>query len=363
MAYADAIKYNKLKSLSGYPVGTIVPWSGTEDTIPVGWKVCNGSYLNITAYPRLFKCIGNTYGGTAGSTFRLPDIVGKGIIDIFRGHYGYLKSTASTYSNTNNNPMGGLNTAAWTPVTTRGISDDPYWAQIGNADNGNTGSATGNPVPSTIDLVGVRNNSIPGLSATVSGLALTPGILQRGYQIMPRKLGDGHIAIHAHTIPTQTGQEISHTQGSTNLDDIEDFWRSPCEPQTTFENNAKRTDEYRNNVTGDHARPGGGNTSANNEFAGNGFSGGDMLAHVGGQKNFHTSINAEFRTWASIGGHSHGSNTITFTSGLSVRSTSTYTDIVSSDVVIDNSAGLDAGTINATTSCPSVSMIFIIKVF
>lgn len=60
MAYADAIKYNKLKSLSGYPVGTIVPWSGTEDTIPVGWKVCNGSYLNITAYPRLFKCIGNT---------------------------------------------------------------------------------------------------------------------------------------------------------------------------------------------------------------------------------------------------------------------------------------------------------------
>lgn len=127
--------------------------------------------------------------------------------------------------------------------------------------------------------------------------------------------------------------------------------------------NAKRTEGFRNSTTGNHYVAGGGSTSATTENAGSGFSGGDMLAHVGGLKRFHTGISAPFRTWTSIGGHSHGSNTVTFTSALTVKSTNTYTDITSSDVIIDNSPGLDAGTINMTSACPSLTMLFIIKAF
>jgi microcystin-dependent protein len=361
--YSDAIKYNKIKSLSGYPVGTIIPWSGNEETMPIGWKICSGSYLNISAYPKLFECIGYTYGGTTGSTFRLPDIAGKGIVDIFRGHYQFLRTTSSTYSaGTNNHPMTGLNSAAWTPLASRNRSDDPYWAQIGESDNGNSGSGFGNPTPSTIDLVGVIDRSMPGLIATVNGLALSTGLAQRGYNVMPRKLGDGHIPIHNHIL--ETTSEVSHTQGSVAIPPFINFWGFfGCSQNTTTQNNAKRTDGFRNNTTGNHYVPGGGSTTATVENAGNGFSGGDMLAHIGGTKNFHTGISAEYRTWASIGGHSHGANNVVFTSGLSVRASNTYTDIVSSDVTIDNSAGLEAGTINMTSGCPSLTMLFIIKVF
>lgn len=361
MAYADAVKYGKVKSLSGYPVGTIIPWSGTEDTIPVGWKLCSGSFLNVSAYPKLYACIGNTYGGTAGSTFRLPDIAGKGIVDIFRGHYRFLKSDASTYSGSH--PMAGLSPAAWSAVVPRTRAEDPYWAQIGESDNGNSGSGVGNPEPSTIDLVGVRRLDTPGLVATVSGLALTPGLAQKSYNVLPRKLGDGHIPIHNHSL--NPSGEISHTQGSNSFETNINFFAYGiwCGQSTTTSRDAKRTDGFRNNTAGNHYVPGGGRIGATVEQAGNGFSGGDMLAHVGGQKNFHTSINAALRTWTQIGGHSHGSNNMTLTSGLSVRGTNTYTDIQSQDVVIDNSAGLDAGTINITSTCPSLTMLFIIKTF
>lgn len=361
MAYVDAANYNKVKSLSGYPVGTIIPWSGTEDTIPVGWKMCSGGFLNISSYPKLYDCIGNTYGGTAGSTFRLPDIAGKGIVDIFKGHYRFLQNTSSTYSG--NHSMSGLPTAAWSPVTARTVGEDPYWVQIGEADNGNSGSGVGPPPPSTIDLVGIRSTGTPGLTATVTGLALTPGSTQTSYNIMPRKLGDGHIPVHTHNI-SSTG-EVSHTQSTTQLAAYIPFYDQGggCGQTQSNETNAKRTDGYRNRTTGNHYVPGGGRTNTNSEFAGTGFTGGDMLAHVGGQKNFQTSISAAYRTWASIGGHSHGSNTITVTSGLSVRSTNTYSDIISNGVVIDNTPGEDAGTINMTSTCPSLTMVFIIKAF
>lgn len=365
MAYVDAAKYNKVKSTFGYPVGTIINWSGTEDTVPTGWRICNGSFLNVAAYPKLYNCIGITYGGTLGSTFRLPDINGKGIIDIFRGHYSYLKSSSSTYPSTS--VMGGLNTAAWTPIASRLVSQDPYWSQIGQADNGNSGSGIGNPTPSTIDLVGVIDRSMPGLTANVTELALTSGTLQRGYVIMPRKLGDGHTPIHQHIISVPSGQqEISHTQGGRAAPSSGvgawDGVLCTFNPRTST---GKFTRDFRNNTGGsvNHFVPGGGTTTATIERAGNGFSGGDQLANASGTKFWHTSINAEFRTWDSIGGHTHGSNTITFTSGLSVRSSNTYTDIISSNVTIDNTPGVDAGIINMTSTCPSLTMLFIIKVF
>jgi len=363
MAYADATKYNKLKSLAGYPVGTIIPWSGLEDNVPAGWRICSGTFLNVTDYPKLYACIGNTYGGTVGSTFRLPNLPGNGIIDIFVGHYQHLKTTSASYSaGTRNHPMTGLPAAPWTPNPTLAKANDPYWNQVGAADVGNSGSGTGNPTPSTIDLVGIRSGATPGLSAVVTGLALTSGTLQRGYSILPRKLGDGHIPVHSHGL--SPSGEISHAQSTNTFSGYVNFFAyGICGQNTSYQNNAKTTIGYRNSTTGNHYVSGGGSITATTENAGDGFSGGDMLAHVGGLKRFHTSLSAPFRTWSSIGGHNHGSNTITFTSALSVKSSNTYTDITSSDVIINNAPGLEAGTINMTSACPSLTMLFIIKAF
>ena len=94
MAYADAANYNRFKSMKGLPVGSIVPWAGDLAEIPRGWVACNGNTVQVTRYPLLYDVIGNSYGGTADSTFRLPPLNNstKAIMDIFPGHFNYLRT-------------------------------------------------------------------------------------------------------------------------------------------------------------------------------------------------------------------------------------------------------------------------------
>lgn len=40
---------------------------------PVGWIPCDGRELNVVQYPALYSLIGNMYGGTAPSTFCVPN--------------------------------------------------------------------------------------------------------------------------------------------------------------------------------------------------------------------------------------------------------------------------------------------------
>ena len=53
--------------------GTTQAFAGATDKIPDGWLLCNGAEYNVSDYTNLYNVIGNTYGGTAGSTFRVPD--------------------------------------------------------------------------------------------------------------------------------------------------------------------------------------------------------------------------------------------------------------------------------------------------
>ena len=41
---------------------------------------CDGAIYSITAYPSLYAIIGNTFGGTAGSTFAVPNLINKTLI-------------------------------------------------------------------------------------------------------------------------------------------------------------------------------------------------------------------------------------------------------------------------------------------
>ena len=54
------------------PVGSVMPFAGTADKVPAGWRLCNGDPVEISDYPALFEVIGFAWGGN-GSKFNLPD--------------------------------------------------------------------------------------------------------------------------------------------------------------------------------------------------------------------------------------------------------------------------------------------------
>ncbi len=74
----DALK----NSPAEVPVGTIMPFAGTSDTIPEGWELCDGREIIRGAveedtYYALFQIIGVKWGvGDGATTFHLPDLRG-----------------------------------------------------------------------------------------------------------------------------------------------------------------------------------------------------------------------------------------------------------------------------------------------
>ncbi len=56
-------------------IGQIILWPCPF--VPEGWALCDGSIYKVSDYQALYSLIGNTYGGTASSTFALPDLRSK----------------------------------------------------------------------------------------------------------------------------------------------------------------------------------------------------------------------------------------------------------------------------------------------
>jgi microcystin-dependent protein len=57
------------------PAGTILPFAGRDNAIPLGFILCDGRNLNEIDYPNLFTVIGTTYGGNSvNRTFKVPDL-------------------------------------------------------------------------------------------------------------------------------------------------------------------------------------------------------------------------------------------------------------------------------------------------
>ncbi len=48
---------------------------------PEGWLMCDGSILNIGSYESLFTLIGTIYGGNGSTTFGIPDLRGRLIVN------------------------------------------------------------------------------------------------------------------------------------------------------------------------------------------------------------------------------------------------------------------------------------------
>jgi len=58
------------------PTGTMIAFAGTEDKVPDGWLVCDGSSYSTLEKANLFNTLGYSWGGT-GSFFRVPDLRGR----------------------------------------------------------------------------------------------------------------------------------------------------------------------------------------------------------------------------------------------------------------------------------------------
>lgn len=52
---------------------------------PQGWLLCNGALYPISEYDTLYSLIGTTYGGDGATTFAVPDLRGRGVINQGQG--------------------------------------------------------------------------------------------------------------------------------------------------------------------------------------------------------------------------------------------------------------------------------------
>jgi microcystin-dependent protein len=60
-------------------IGEIRIFAG--DFAPVGWSQCNGALLSIAENEALYTLLGTTYGGDGVSTFGLPDLRGRVLVN------------------------------------------------------------------------------------------------------------------------------------------------------------------------------------------------------------------------------------------------------------------------------------------
>lgn len=74
---------------------------------PEDWAICNGALLRIADYQALYSLLGTTYGGDGATTFALPDLRGRTLVNrgtavsrtiYAQGKAGGMETVALDYS-------------------------------------------------------------------------------------------------------------------------------------------------------------------------------------------------------------------------------------------------------------------------
>jgi len=373
MAFADTIKYNRIRSMKGLPIGAIIPWASDQSTIPPGWIVCNGATISNTRYPILFKIIGNAYGGTIGSTYRLPPLTqgGPGIMDAFRGHYNHLKSAGDAHSPSSNSDTFDL---------------DPFWNIIGRGTNGDTGSNSQTFWISTIDLVGQERSTTVQFQGIYDDITVDDGNYTFTATIAGESLGVNHLPEHSHADPStdptsynREGSRASWCQGRRREPGGECLVN--CTTTAAFRVSANPSVQVRvsrGDVPEDldnnfqfpqgpfRGTGGGGRVQTTNLF---GETNATVYSEGDGRCEGNMQCNGTLFTSRShdeiIEGaeHFHGSNTYNLQGKFRVTSPGLRRDIALNTVRINNAPGQNFGTISVDTNTPSLEMLFIIRAY
>lgn len=384
MAYANAVKYNRIKSMKGLPIGAILPWASDQGTIPPGWVLCNGVVTSITRYPLLFEVIGNTYGGTEGSTFRLPPLTNtsQSIVDVFRGHYQYLKTN------------GGEANA---PVS-NSIDTDEFWKIVAGG-NGDQGSTARTEWRSPVDLVG-EFVARPNMFATYDPITVSDGSFSWTAVWNPQNLRDTDLQAHTHS--NSGGQTDSYQYGggaararfgTTCAGDVPcnissegtTGFRVAANPEvaadgapwrannaTHLQNNFLTTDTGSSGATTGVGTGGGGNVRGVPPFSGGGRGESGATVYDGGDGICTGSMSCGFPAlFTSLSNnetnrsveHFHGTTTYNISSRYIVISPGLRDNISLNTVQVNNTPGRNFGSIEVTTATPSLEMLYIIRAY
>ena len=372
MAYTDSTNYNKVKSMKGFPIGSIIPWSGQVDAVPYGWIVCGGSTPPVSRYPLLYEVIGNVYGGTPGSSFKLPTLNdgSSAIMDIHRGHFQYLQTAGAADKPDNSN-----------------ISLDSFWKNVGLGDNGNRPGNTQQNWLSTFDVVGEQATK-PDIVAKHGDFTLSDGDIS--FTIIPneRKLSDRHVPDHSHAAEVGDNDGPSYERKNSLaaiyrrgpvdggfgckgwFGTAATVTRSVNDPPI---NGTQMASVGASQRVGTTYRQGGGQViddgansgqeQATGFTSGDGVSGPNMWAHNNGTKYFWTSLSHPEKTFSAISGHSHGTLEYNWISKIRVVNPGIVSDVKMNTVTISNTSGINFGSINMNSATGSCAMTFIIKAF
>ena len=126
----NGVAYNPVTA--GTPPGALMMWPGGSalagpTNVPAGYLYCDGSEYSGGTYPNLYAAIGNTWGGTPGVSFRVPDTRGRSafgsLVDITSGSaYAYqaqVNFTSVTVSGTGT--AGSTNNGWYVTATTQQV--------------------------------------------------------------------------------------------------------------------------------------------------------------------------------------------------------------------------------------------------
>ncbi len=106
---------------------------------PDGWLLCNGSILSISSYESLFTLIGTQYGGDGSTTFGIPDLRGRLVVN--RGPM----PGGSTYT------LGAQYGVESVPLTEANLPSHGHTFNV-STQNATTDDPTGNLLAAPIDV-------------------------------------------------------------------------------------------------------------------------------------------------------------------------------------------------------------------
>jgi len=127
---------------SSLQTGVILPWASSN--IPVGFLLCNGQIVSISAYPKLFAVLGTTFGGDGINTLGVPNMQGRTV-------FGYLSGDPNFGTLGN---IGGNTTMIGDGIYTSGHADTANFVNrvkiAGNSLWGMTGTQTAQGVSTAV---------------------------------------------------------------------------------------------------------------------------------------------------------------------------------------------------------------------
>ena len=157
----------QLTGIITVPVGGVIMWGGSTNSMPTGFRLCNGDVLSRSEFSALFAVLGTSHNttGESGTEFRIPDLRDRFVVG------AHADNSDTTYPQIKPGATGGSANAVLVahnhgvPTTGGGGYDDPSYVQRDVTD----GNPLSNRSTTTVgkDADGTSNTSQDGSNANL----------------------------------------------------------------------------------------------------------------------------------------------------------------------------------------------------